>query len=53
MTKAEWIRQQIAKMEKEIENLNDYIEFLLEKLEDEEYDEFVNYVLEKEMRLKK
>ena len=53
MTKAEWIKQQIAKMEKEIANLQDYIEFLLEKLEDEEYDEFVNYVLEHEMRMKK
>ncbi len=40
-------------MEKEIQNLHEYIDFLLEKLEDEEYDEFVNYVLEKEMRMKK
>lgn len=53
MTKAEWIKQQIAKMEKEIKTLQDYIDYLVDKLEDEEYDEFVNYVLEKEMRFKK
>lgn len=52
-SRADWLVEQIDKMLKEIDHLKGYVAYLLDELAKEDEEEFTEFIIEKEMRLKK